>query len=325
MKHPTFITWAELKVGTLIIAALAIVIIAVVKLGEAASLFAERYELVTLLGNASGLREGGSVTVAGQLAGTVEHIELLPPDGDTTRNLRVIMELDESLRQQVRQDSRVKLKSLGLLGDKVLDISPGTPRYAALSAGDTVPSLPSVDYEQVIEQASTAVGDLVLLTHDLRTITEGMSRGEGTMGQLLTNRSLYDQLTATLTRVDALLARVQKPTGTLGRLMDDPALYDHLASVTVQLDTVLRQMRSTNGTFGRLLYDDTLYSRMLSATTTADSVLGLVAGGDGFAARMLTDQQLYDQLNKTLTELNTILEDLRRNPRKYTKGMVRLF
>ncbi|HEY9516217.1 MAG TPA: MlaD family protein [Gemmatimonadaceae bacterium] len=325
MKHPTFITWDELKVGALIIAALAIVVIAVVKLGEAASLFAERYELVTLLGNASGLREGGSVTVAGQLAGTVEHIELLPPDGDTTRNLRVVMELDESLRQQVRLDSRVKLKSLGLLGDKVLDISPGTPRYAALSAGDTVPSLPSVDYEQVIEQASTAVGDLVLLTHDLRTITEGMSRGEGTMGQLLTNRSLYDQLTTTLTGVNALLARVQKPTGTLGRLMDDPALYDHLSSVTVQLDTVLRQMRSTSGTFGRLLYDDTLYSRMLSATTTADSVLGLVAGGDGFAARMLTDQQLYDQLNKTLTELNSILEDLRRNPRKYTRGMVRLF
>lgn len=325
MKHPTFITWDELKVGALIIAALAIVVIAVVKLGEAASLFAERYELVTLLGNASGLREGGSVTVAGQLAGTVEHIELLPPDGDTTRNLRVVMELDESLRQQVRLDSRVKLKSLGLLGDKVLDISPGTPRYAALSAGDTVPSLPSVDYEQVIEQASTAVGDLVLLTHDLRTITEGMSRGEGTMGQLLTNRSLYDQLTTTLTGVNALLARVQKPTGTLGRLMDDPALYDHLSSVTVQLDTVLRQMRSTSGTFGRLLYDDTLYSRMLSATTTADSVLGLVAGGDGFAARMLTDQQLYDQLNKTLTELNSVLEDLRRNPRKYTRGMVRLF
>jgi ABC-type transport system involved in resistance to organic solvents, periplasmic component len=325
MKHPTFITWDELKVGALIIAALAIVVIAVVKLGEAASLFAERYELVTLLGNASGLREGGSVTVAGQLAGTVEHIELLPPDGDTTRNLRVVMELDESLRQQVRLDSRVKLKSLGLLGDKVLDISPGTPRYAALSAGDTVPSLPSVDYEQVIEQASTAVGDLVLLTHDLRTITEGMSRGEGTMGQLLTNRSLYDQLTTTLTGVNALLARVQKPTGTLGRLMDDPSLYDHLSSVTVQLDTVLRQMRSTSGTFGRLLYDDTLYSRMLSATTTADSVLGLVAGGDGFAARMLTDQQLYDQLNKTLTELNSVLEDLRRNPRKYTRGMVRLF
>jgi phospholipid/cholesterol/gamma-HCH transport system substrate-binding protein len=64
---------------------------------------------------------------------------------------------------------------------------------------------------------------------------------------------------------------------------------------------------------------------MLSAATAADSVLGMATKGDGFAARILTDQELYDQLNKTLTDLNAILEDLRTNPRKYTKGMVRIF
>lgn len=325
MKRSTFITWDQLKVGALIITALAILVIAVVKLGEAANLFTKRYELVTLLSSANGLREGGSVTVAGQLAGVVKSIRFLPPDGDTTRNLRVVMELNSELREQVRTDSRVKLKSLGLLGDKVLDISPGTPRYAVLSPGDTVPNSPSIDYEQVIERASAAVGDLVLLTHDLRAITSGMAKGEGTMGQLLTNRSLYDQLTTSLTAMNTLLARMQKPTGTLGRLMDDPSLYDNLVSVTVQLDTVLHQMQSTDGTFGRLLHDDTLYTRMLGAATAADSVLGLATDGNGFAARILTDQELYDQLNKTLTELNTILEELHQNPRKYTKGMIRIF
>lgn len=325
MKRSTFITWDELKVGALIVAALAIVVIAVVKLGEAANLFTERYELVTLLENANGLREGGTVTVAGQLAGVVKRIEFLPPDGDTTRNLRVVMEMNAELRQQVRGDSRVKLKSLGLLGDKVLDISPGTPRHPVLTAGDTVPSIPSMDYEEVIEKASGAVGDLVLLTHDLQAITDGMARGKGTMGQLLTNRSLYDQLTAGLTGVNSLLARMQSSSGTLGRLMDDPTLYDHLTSVTVQLDTVLTQMRSTDGTFGRMLYDDTLYTRMLSAASAADSVLELVATGDGFAARLLNDQELYDRLNKSITDLNAILEELRRNPQKYTKGMIRIF
>lgn len=325
MKRSTFITWDELKVGAMIITALAILVIAVVKLGEAANLFTKHYQLVTLLQNANGLSEGGSVTVAGQLAGVVKSIQFLPPDGDTMRNLLVVMEMNAELRNQVRGDSRVKLKSLGLLGDKVLDISPGTPRYAVLSPGDTVPNTPALDYEQVMEKASAAVGDLVLLTHDLRSITTGMANGEGTMGQLLTNRSLYDQLTTSLTAMNALLARMQKPGGTLGRLMDDPALYDNLASVTVQLDTVLRQMQSTDGTFGRLLHDDSLYKRMLGAATAADSVLGLATGGDGFAARILTDQELYDRLNKTLTDLNAILEDLRTNPGKYTKGMVRIF
>jgi len=325
MKRSKFITWDELKVGAMILAALAILVVAAVKLGEAANLFTRRYDLVTLLKDANGLREGGSVTVAGQLAGVVKRIDFLPPDGDTTRNLLVVMEMSSELREQVRGDSRVKLKSLGLLGDKVLDISPGTPRYGVLAPGDTVPNVPTVDYEQVIEKASAAVGDLVLLTHDLRSITGAMANGEGTMGQLLTNRSLYDQLTAGLTGLNQLVERMQKPDGTLGRLLDDPTLYDNLASVTTHLDSVLTQMQSTDGTMGRLLHDDTLYTRLLSAATAADSVLGLATKGNGFAARVLTDQELYDRLNKTLTDLNAILEDLRANPRKYTKGMVRIF
>ncbi len=325
MKRSKFITWDQLKVGTLILTAIVILVIAVVKLGEAANLFTRHYQLVTLLKNANGLREGGSVTVAGQLAGVVKRIQFLPPDGDTTKNLLVTMEMNSELREQVRGDSRVKLKSLGLLGDKVLDISPGTPRYDVLRAGDTVPGVPTMDYEQVMEKASAAVGDLVALTHDLRSITTGMAKGEGTMGQLLTNRSLYDQLGTSLTAMNELLARMQKPNGTLGRLLDDPALYDNMASVTLHLDSVLTQMQSTSGTMGRLLHDDSLYDRMLGAATAADSVLGLATSGNGFAARILTDQQLYDQLNKTLTDLNAILDDLRANPRKYTKGMIRIF
>jgi phospholipid/cholesterol/gamma-HCH transport system substrate-binding protein len=325
MKRSTGITWTQLKVGTLLLIAIGILIIAIVKLGEAANLFTTRYELVTFLSNANGLREGGSVTVAGQFAGVVKRIALLPPGGDTTRNLEVTMELDADLREQVRGDSHVELKTLGLLGDKILDITPGTPRYPALDPGDTVPSVPALDYEAVIRQASSAVTDLVQLTRDLRAITGSIARGEGTMGQLLTNPSLYDRLAATLGRVDTLLARVQRPTGTLGRLMTDPALYDHLVRVTAELDTVLGAMHSRRGTMGRLLSDDTLYTRLVGVTAAADSFLKVLTNGDGFASRLLTDQELYDKLNKTLTDLNAILEDLRANPRKYTRGMIRIF
>jgi len=325
MKRASFITWEQLRVGALILVALVVLGVAIVKLGEAANLFTRRYELVTFLPNANGLRQGGSVTVAGQLAGYVDRVDLLPPGGDTTQHIRIVMALDARLRPQIRGDSRARLKSLGLLGDKIIDISPGTLRYTMLSPGDTLPSEATVDYEQMLEQAASAVGDLVELTRDLRAISGGMARGEGTMGQLLTNRSLYDQLTGSLTRMNALLVRMERSRGTFGRLMDDPTLYEHLLQTTAQLDTALARMRSPQGTLGRLLADDTLYARMLSATISADSVLKLMTTGNGFAARMLTDQQLYDQLNKTLTDLNGILEDLRRNPGKYTKGLVKVF
>jgi phospholipid/cholesterol/gamma-HCH transport system substrate-binding protein len=325
MRRNRAITWEQLRVAAVIVVALLILGFGGFRLGQAANLFGERYTLFAFVPNANGLRVGGTVTVAGQLAGTITSIDFLPPDADTTRNLRLTVQIDERIQPQVRADSRARLRTQGLLGDKVFDISPGTPRYAALSPNDTLPLAPSVDYDQIITTASSAVGDVVGLTKDLRGITGGIAKGEGTVGQLVTNRTLYDELSTTLSQTNALLRRLQSPNGTVGRLLDDPALYANLVRVTGTLDTLTTQVARSDGTVGRLLRDDSLYVRMLGVTAGADSLLKLMTQGNGLAARLLTDQQSYDQLNKALSELNGILEDVRRNPGKYTKGLIKVF
>ena len=74
-------------------------------------------------------------------------LEFLPVDGDTSRNLRLTVEILTDLQDQVREDSRAKIRTMGLLGDKTLDISVGTPRYAVLQDGDTLLTSPSLDYD----------------------------------------------------------------------------------------------------------------------------------------------------------------------------------
>jgi len=325
MKRSTFITWDQLKVGLLILVALGVMTLAVFKLGQAANLFSERYELVAFLPNANGLREGGQVTIAGQIAGAVKSIEFLPPDADTLRNLKVTVTVDERLRPQVRADSRGRLRTMGLLGDKIFDISPGTPRYAALEPGDTVAMGESLDLEQVIQRASSAVDDMVGLTHDLREITGGIVRGEGTVGQLLTNRSLYDELTVTLTRTNAMISRLQNPNGTIGRLIEDPTLYRNMVSAIASVNTLVAKANAENGTLGRLLSDTTLYTSIVGIAQSGDSLVKTLTSGQGTASKLLTDQQLYDQLLKSVTDLNAILEDVRRNPSRYTRGVIKVF
>src|SRR5919199_1660288 len=105
MKRSAYITWDQLKVGSVIIVALAVMTLAMYKLGQAANLFTRRYELVTFLKDAAGLRPGGSVTIAGQLAGVVKDVELLPADADTTKNLKIVFEVDQKLHDRVRTDS----------------------------------------------------------------------------------------------------------------------------------------------------------------------------------------------------------------------------
>jgi phospholipid/cholesterol/gamma-HCH transport system substrate-binding protein len=322
MKRSAYITWDQLKVGSVIIVALLIMTFAIYKVGQAANLFGARYELVTLLKDVAGLREGGSVTIAGQLAGVVKEIELLPVDADTTRNLRVVFEINEDLRDQVRADSRARLRTMGLLGDKVLEVSVGSPRYSALTEGDTVPSERALDYEVIIAHAASAVDDVVALTRDLRQLTGGIVRGEGTVGQMVTNRALYDQLTATMARMNATLSRIQNSQGTLGRLIDDPAMYNRLVTVLRSADSLFVSINNSQGTFGKLIRDTTLYANMVGVAQSADSAMRMMTNPNGMVGRLLTDHQLYDQLNKLTTDLNAILADLRRDPQRYTRGLI---
>jgi phospholipid/cholesterol/gamma-HCH transport system substrate-binding protein len=325
MKRGTFITWEHVRVVLVVLVAAVILLFGGYKLAKAANLLGKKYQLIAFVPSANGLRVGGAVTVAGQLVGSVDRIEFLPVDNDTTRNLRIIVQLDEKVQQQVRADSRARLRTQGLLGDRVFDISPGTARTSVLRAGDTIVVAPTVEYEQIIQQASGAVGDVVGLTHDLRGITGGIAKGEGTIGQLVMNRGLYDQLNSTLDRTNRLLVSMQNPNGTIGRLMTDPALYNTLTRTTASLDTLVGQVARSEGTVGKLLHDDSLYVRLVSITASADSVVRLMTRGNGVVPRLLSDQATFDNLNKALTDLTSILEDVRRNPQKYTKGLIKVF
>ncbi|MES2179202.1 MAG: MlaD family protein [Gemmatimonadota bacterium] len=325
MKRSSTLTWDQLRVGLVILLAVGVIGVAVYKLGESANLFAKRYELIAYLPDANGLKVGGSVMIAGQLAGIVEKIDFLPVDADTTRNLKLTLKVDVNLREQIRRDSRGKLRTLGLLGDKVFDISPGTPRTQPLAEGDTVSITAVLDYDAVIAQASGAVTDMVSLTRDLRAITGGIVRGEGSLGKLVTDRTLYDQLNNTLARANTMLASLQNPNGTMGRMLNDPSLYNKLIGVISSTDSLIMSINSSKGTAGMLLRDSTLYKNMVGITVGADSLLKSLSNGKGTVGRFLTDQTLYDQVNKLVTDLSAILADIRKDPSKYTKGIIKVF
>lgn len=325
MKRSSFITWEQLKVGVVILGAIAVLMVAIYKLGQAANLFARRYQLIVLLSNASGLRAGGAVFVAGQLAGTIKDIEFLPVSNDTTRHLLVRMALDHDLQSQIRGDSKAKVRTMGLLGDKVIDISIGTPRSQPLHEGDTLKVAPSLDYEAVLAQAAGAVNDMVGLTHDLRQITGGIIDGKGTVGQLMTNRALYDQLIHTLGRANGMLASFENPNGSFGRMLNDPTLYNKFVGVIQSADSLVVALNDKHGTIGKLLSDDTLYTHMVSMAAAGDSLMRTLSGGQGLAGRLLNDPQLYDKLNKLTTDLGAILDDVRKDPRRFTRGLICVF
>jgi phospholipid/cholesterol/gamma-HCH transport system substrate-binding protein len=325
MRRSEIITKDALRVAGLAIFALAILTYAVIKLGTAAHLFSRRYSLYAFVPNASGLREGGQVTVAGQLAGSISKIEFLRVDADTTRNLRITVQLDESMQSQVRLNSRVMLRNQGLLGDRFFDITPGTPSFRTLHNGDTLVLGPSMDYDMMIQRAAGVLTDVAGLTHDLRGLTQSVARGDGTIGKLLTDRALYDHLNATLGATSSLLARLQNPDGSVGKMLDDPQLYNNLTAMVSQVDSLMTRLNSGKGTAGKLLRDDSLYSNLVTVTAHADSLVASLSKGNGTASRLLSDTTLYNQMVQAVGHLNEILADVKKNPKRYTKGAITIF
>ena len=100
--------WKQIRVTSLVIVGLLVLVFAAYQVGKIFDVFASRYELVTLVPNVAGLREGSPVTLAGQRIGQVSSIEYIPVEQKVgNNNLRVVLAVSEEVGEQIRRDSRI--------------------------------------------------------------------------------------------------------------------------------------------------------------------------------------------------------------------------
>lgn len=317
--------WRQVRVTMLIVVAVLLLAYAVYRVGRIFDVFASRYELVALVPSAVGLREGAPVTLAGQRIGQVKEISFIPVAQKTDdNNLVVRLAISEDVRDQVRRDSRAFLRTQGLLGDKFVDIEPGSSGAAILQSGDTLPAGETVDLEQFMAQAAGALEQAEVIVADLRDITHGLATGEGTMGELLNDDALYARMVGATTELQQTLTTLNRSNGTFGRLLRDPALYNNLTSAVARVDSLGAMLANSDGTLGKLLRDDSLYNVIVGSATSADSAVMAMSGfvqrmteGQGTIQKLMTDPALYDEFLRAVIDLQTLINAIRENPERF--------
>jgi phospholipid/cholesterol/gamma-HCH transport system substrate-binding protein len=313
------IRWSQIRVGLAVSVALIVLAVSVFLIGETGEVFGHRYNLTTLMPSANGLIEGAGVRLAGQDVGKVARIEFVPigerlnPD----HVLRITLAIERSVMDQIRSDSEARIRTQGLLGDKIIDMTPGSPGERILEEGDTVPAAAALDYEQLLSSATGLVDDVAVLLRNLRTMADSMLAGRGTAGRLLTDTGLYVELLRTSRSMNAFVSAVGRGEGALVQFAQDDELYGDLRSLVAGLDTLTATLVSGEGTLSRLLSDESLYLELTSTSARADSLLAALAAGEGTLGQMLTDQELYENLLKLLVDVQAVVTELRENPRKY--------
>ena len=322
--EPGQMRWMQLRVGIVAVVVLALVAIAILRLDAVGSLFATPVEFTVRLNDGLGLREGSQVTVAGLPAGIVSDLAVTPGDrGGAVVSAKITMNAEQFAL--LRDDSRSRLRVLGLLGDRLLDFTPGTPTRPALTPDDTLSVEAFAELGDLFAAADTAMRAVSAVSTDLRTVAGRLQKGDGTLGRLFTDAALYDTLLRTVRRADQVLASLQTGRGTLGRLLRDTSLYGSVTSAAVALDSAASMINDRDGLLATLQRDTAFARRLRRATAGIDTLVQGLNAGKGTAGQLLTQRELYDRLLRVTAALDSLAADVRRNPSRYTKGAVRIF
>ena len=193
----------EFRLGAFILATLACFAVATFLIGDRAAMFQSSYRVNTEFDNVVGLEEGAAVRVGGIRKGTVKYLTLPHKPGE---KINVAMELETATHDVLKKDSVAAIESEGLLGDKYVEISFGSPGAENLKHDDTIASLPPMEIanliaktDKILDTAGYAVENVKNLTANLDQISDKINQGRGTAGALVNDKTMYTQVTAATT------------------------------------------------------------------------------------------------------------------------------
>jgi phospholipid/cholesterol/gamma-HCH transport system substrate-binding protein len=180
---------------------MAILVAGVFIIGSKQYLFSSTYRLKAQFDNVEGLDAGGDVRVGGVHSGTVHSIVLPNKPGE---KVTVVMDLGKSTHEIIKQDSVATIETEGLLGNQYLAISFGSAGTANVRDGDTIASEPPLEMSDLLQKTSgildssqQAVQNATRATANLDSISAKINEGQGTVGALVNNQQLYNNLTQT--------------------------------------------------------------------------------------------------------------------------------
>jgi len=195
------------RLGLFIVGTLVIFAAGVFFIGNTESLFRSTYHLKAQFQTVSGLINGADVRVGGIHKGTVRSIQL-PHRPD--EKLTVLMDLENATRDVIKKDSVASIKSEGLLGDKYVEISFGSQDVDKVGDGDIIDTAPPLDISDLITKTNQILDSVKDTMQNVDAISTKVNNGQGTMGALLNDKKIYQQVSAATAQAQAGAAGFQE-------------------------------------------------------------------------------------------------------------------
>lgn len=226
------------KLGMFVIVGIVLFIITIYFVGKQQNLFGSTIYLKSQFKTVSGLKVGNNVRFSGINVGTVDEIHLV-----TDSTVVVILVLQKDVQKFIKTDAIASIGSDGLMGDKVLTISPGTSSNKMVQEDDFIASKATVEMEDLMKSVKTSVDNAGLITGELAKFTLSMNNGNGTLSRLMNDKELANSLNKTLVNLETSTMAFSKFStslnngkGALSKLVSDEEFATKLDSTMSNLE-----------------------------------------------------------------------------------------
>jgi phospholipid/cholesterol/gamma-HCH transport system substrate-binding protein len=328
----------ETKVGIFVLLGIILLAYFTVRVGRIA-VREEGYRAYSYVESAAGLDKNSPVRIAGVEVGKVETIKL--------EGLKAKITMLLPFNVKLPLGSKVYVKSAGLLGEKYVEIAPGTGAEFIKANGLVEEGGPSADVDRVLTQLSNIGGDVQRVTRslgnvlggeegeksikelvtgaketmvNLQHITQTIDRGEGTLGKLVKDDKLYAEVKDTMTNLRQVTEGIEKGEGTLGKLVKDEALYNDTKETMASLRKVSAQIESGEGTLGKLVKDEALYNDAKETMASLKKISEQIESGEGTLGKLVKDESLFNETKATMTEAKETMANLKKISEQIEKG-----
>lgn len=264
----------QARVGFLVLLALGTLAFGVFLIGDQNNLFRRMNRYVVTIESAYGLQEHNPVQLNGVDVGRVESIVLGRDPSQAGLTIKVAV--DRRFAEHVRADSLVRIKTLGLLGDKYVEISAGTIAAAIVPDGGALKAAERTDVDQLISSGEDVVENIVRISSSLSKILDRVERGEGMLGQLL---------------------------GPVPEGQKDLSLLRSLAQASDGIERITSALENGKSPVARLLLDENMGAKLSDAVERFDQLAITATEGPGLVPSLIHDEALKHRIERTLENL----------------------
>jgi len=317
------------RVGLVVLIALFFTMIGVFMVGKRANLFKAKWPFETHFDSAAGLVVGNPVRLNGVNVGSVLEVNLSPQPGD--QSVRVVYEVDRKIAPRLRTGTVASIKTIGLLGDKYIDLAGGTADQAQIPIGGDIKAAPGAGIEKFLEGSGDLLTDLSAIARSLKNILGRTEKGEGFLGSITSNspesQQLGNSFNATLQSLNSVIKKIENGNGLIGKLLIDEkygretgaSLQNAIRSVESLLGKIDEGIRTGNGALPALLADPegkkkvyALLDHLSVAAASLAKVTENLEKGNGALPILLRDEKFGKEFSKNLLQFSERLNSIGR-------------